>query len=115
MEPQQVIEVLRAAGIKKWMLMGLYGYVGYLAAPRATQDVDILIASDECEAAIQAITRRWPKLIVDREAVVIRFRDPGEVAIDGETKQVIDLMLPSDECYTAILKFRSRTRVEFGY
>ena len=102
-EPQQVIEVLRAAGIKKWVLMGLYGYVGYLAAPRATQDVDILVASDESEAAIQAITRRWPKLIVDRESVVIRFRDPGEVAIDGETKQVIDLMLPSDECYTAIL------------
>ncbi len=25
------------------------------------------------------------------------------MAIDGETKQVIDLMLPSDECYTAIL------------
>ena len=102
-EPQQVIEVLRAAGIKKWVLMGLYGYVGYLAAPRATQDVDILIASDESEAAVQAITRRWPKLIVDREAVVIRFRDPGEVAIDGETKHVIDLMLPSNECYTAIL------------
>ena len=104
MEPQQVIEVLRAARIKKWVLMGLYGYVGYLAAPRATQDVDILIASDECETAIQAITNQWPKLIVDRDAVVIRFRDPGEVAIDGETKQVIDLMLPSDECYTADLR-----------
>jgi hypothetical protein len=103
-EPQQVIEVLRAARINKWVLMGLYGYVGYLASPRATQDVDILIATEECEPAIEGIRRRWPKLIVDREAVVIRFRDPGEVAIDGETKQVIDLMLPSNECYSAILE-----------
>jgi hypothetical protein len=114
-EPQQVIEVLRAAQIKQWVLMGLYGYVGYLAAPRATQDVDILISHDECEAAITAIAKRWPKLIVDRQAVVIRFRDPGEVAIDGEAKQVIDLMLPSDECYTAILNKYHRIDASSGY
>lgn len=102
-EPTEVIEVLRQAGIRRWVLMGLYGYVGYLASPRATQDVDILVAPDELEALVSAIIQRWPKLVVDRQEVVVRFRDPGEIAIDGEMKQVIDAMLPSNLCYEAIL------------
>ncbi len=103
-EPQQVIEVLQQAEIKRWVLMGLYGYVGYLAMPRATQDVDILVGPDELERVIAAICQRWPALVVDRQEVVVRFRDPGEVAIDGEMKQVIDAMLPSNACYQAILE-----------
>jgi hypothetical protein len=103
-QPQQVIDVLTEAGIERWVLMGLYGYVGYLAMPRATQDVDILVADEELEAAIEAILVRWPALQVDRQHVVVRFRDPGEVAIDGEMKQVIDLMRPVDDCYYEVLQ-----------
>ena len=102
-EPQEVIDVLQQAQIRRWVLMGLYGYVGYLAMPRATQDVDILVGEDEIEQVIEAICNRWPALIIDRREVVVRFRDPGEVAIDGEMKQVIDAMLPSNPCYQAIL------------
>jgi hypothetical protein len=102
-EPQEVIDVLQKAGIKRWVLMGLYGYVGYLAMPRATQDVDILVDDKESDEAVEAISKRWPELIVDRQEVVVRFRDPSEIAIDGEMKQVIDLMLPSNDCYEAIL------------
>ncbi len=102
-EPQQVIDVLNDAGIGRWVLMGLYGYVGYLAQPRATQDVDILVASEELEDAIAAIEARWPKLQTERLEVVVRFRDPGEIAIAGEMKQVIDVMLPSSDCHAAIL------------
>jgi len=102
-EPQALIEVLREAGIKRWVLMGLYGYVGYLAIPRATQDVDILIDEKELELAVSAILIRWPALQVDRQEVVVRFRDPGEVSITGEVMQVIDLMLPSNDCYQAVL------------
>jgi hypothetical protein len=43
-------------------------------------------------------------LVVDRQEVVVRFRDPGEIAIDGEMKQVIALMLPSNSCYQAVLE-----------
>ena len=102
-EPQQVIDVLNEAGIQRWVLMGLHGYVGYLAQPRATQDVDILVSSEEFEAVISAIQARWPQLQTERLAVVARFRDPGEVAVTGEMKQVIDIMLPSNDCYEAIL------------
>ena len=103
MEPQPLIQVLREAGVKRWVLMGLYGYVGYLAMPRATQDVDILIDENELELAVSAILIRWPALQVDRQEVVVRFRDPGEVSITGEVMQVIDLMLPSNGCYQAVL------------
>lgn len=34
--PQQVIEAIVAGGVENWVLMGLYGYVGYLSQPRAT-------------------------------------------------------------------------------
>ena len=114
-EPGEVIEVLRDAGIEDFMLMGLYGYVGYMPQPRATQDVDILISSASVETGIRAISKRWPQLQVQRTEVVIRFRDPGEVSIDGEMKQVIDLMLPSDACYQAILKSHRRIDAATGH
>lgn len=114
-EPDQVIEVLRKAGIKQWVLMGLYGYVGYLAEPRATQNVDVLIATDELEQATAAILKKWPKLIPEPLAVVTRFRDPGEVTVDGEMKQVIDLMLPSNPCYDAVLKKYHRIDEQTGH
>ncbi len=103
MEPQQVINVLNDAGIRRWVLMGLYGYVGYLAQPRATQNVDLLVSEDELESVIAAIEARWPQLQIERMPIVVRFRDPGEIAITGEMKQVIDIMLPSNECYATIL------------
>jgi hypothetical protein len=114
-EPQAVIDVLQLAHIRRWVLIGLYGYVGYLANPRATQDVDILVAEDEIEQVVEAICNRWPALIVDRREVVVRFRDPGEVAIDGEMKQVIDAMLPSNPCYHAILDLHHRLDESTGY
>ncbi len=114
-EPQAVLDTLTKAGIRRWVLMGLYGYVGYLAEPRATQDVDVLVAEDEIEAAIAAIQSRWPALIVDRTPVVIRFRDPGEVDLTGETKPVIDLMLPNDACYEAILETHHRVEPSTGH
>lgn len=107
--PHQVIELLQAHNIQRWVLMGLYGYVGYLAQPRATQDVDVLIADEEMEQFITAIEERWPALIVERTPVVIRFLDPGEVAIDGKLKQVIDLMRPSDLLYQKILNVEHRS------
>ncbi|HBE67859.1 MAG TPA: hypothetical protein DDW52_06895 [Planctomycetaceae bacterium] len=114
-QPNEVVEVLERAGIKRWVLMGLYGYVGYLAMPRATQDVDILVDEDEIDAVIEAIVARWPTLQIDRQEVVVRFRDPGEIAITGEMMQVIDAMLPSNACYRAILDRHHRVDESTGH
>ncbi len=114
-EPKEVIDCLTGAGVKRWVLMGLYGYVGYLPRPRSTQDVDILVDARESKKATRAISERWPTLQVDAQSVVIRFRDPGEVGIDGEIKQVIDLMLPSDEVYKEILRNEVRIDEQTGH
>ena len=102
--PQPVIEVLIKAGVKKWVLMGLHGYVGYMAMPRATQDVDILIAMREKKKAVDAIKAAWPTLLVEEFPVVIRFRDPNDLGADGQPKPTIDLMLPYHDYQKTILK-----------
>ena len=103
--PQQVIETIVAAGVKQWVLMGLYGYVGYLAQPRATQDVDVMVHPDEKEAAVAAVMARWPRLKMrDESPIVVRFADPGEMHSGQPPQVVIDIRLASDKCQFAILK-----------
>ena len=92
--PQQVIDVLVAAGVKNWVLMGLHGYVGYLPEPRATQDVDVMVPYGQRKRAVKAIREAWPKLIVRELSQVVRFLDPDDRYRDDEPKPVIDLMQP---------------------
>jgi len=102
--PQEVIEVLVAAGVKNWVLMGLHGYVGYLAQPRATQDVNVTIPYRERKRAVKAIRQAWPELIVRELSQVVRFLDPADLGPDGKPKAVIDLMQPWGKFQETILK-----------
>ncbi len=101
--PQEVIDVLVTAGVKKWVLMGLHGYVGYLALPRATQDVDVMVSYRERKRAVRAIRDAWPNLIVRELSQVVRFLDPGDPGPDGQPKAVIDLMQPWGKFQETIL------------
>jgi len=114
-QPQQVIEVLNGAGIDPWVLMGLYGYVGYMTQPRATQDVDVLVDESQLEQVVDAIQTRWPTLVAQRFPVVVRFRDPGEISIGGELQSVIDVMIPSNACHAAILQVEHRVDETTGH
>lgn len=102
--PQEVIDVLVAAGVKKWVLMGLHGSVGYLMQPRATQDVDVMIPYSERKRAVKAIRSAWPNLIVRELPQVVRFLDPADLGPDGKPKAVIDLMQPWGKFQETILK-----------
>ncbi len=103
--PHQVIESIVKAGVEDWVLMGLYGYVGYLTQPRATQDVDILIGTEEKELAIGAIVASWPMLEMrDQSPVVVRFADLGEAHGAQQSQIVIDIMMPTDPCQLSILR-----------
>lgn len=113
--PRQVMDVLVSAKIRQWVLMGLYGYVGYLSQPRATQDVDVMVSDNELETAAAALSNRWPELEAERFEIVVRFLDPGEVSIDGQIKQVIDLMRPSNRCHEAILAEHHRLDPQTGH
>ncbi len=102
--PQPVIDVLVKAGVKKWVLMGLHGYVGYLPEPRATQDVDIMVAASERKRAVKAIQDAWPTLIVETYSEVVRFKDPNDPDLKGNPRPTIDIMLPWAEFQQTILK-----------
>ena len=101
--PNQVIETIVAGGVTNWVLMGLYGYVGYLSQPRATQDVDVMVARDQRDAAVDAISTRWPTLEILDSPIVVRFADPGETHGGQAPQVVIDIMLPNDDCQLNIL------------
>jgi hypothetical protein len=102
--PQEVIDILVAAGVKNWVLMGLHGYVGYLPEPRATQDVDVMVPHGQRKRAVKAIRQAWPGLIVCELSQVVRFMDPNDLNPNGQPKPVIDLMLPWGEFQATILK-----------
>jgi hypothetical protein len=102
--PQDVIDVLVAAGVKDWVLMGLHGYVGYMPMPRATQDVDVMVPYRQKKRAVKAIREAWPDLIVRELSQVVRFMDPGDLDPNGQPKPVIDLMLPWGKFQEMILK-----------
>jgi hypothetical protein len=101
--PRQVMDCLRAAEVKDWLLMGLHGYVGYLPMPRATQDVDVMIPYSQKKRATQAIQDSWPTLQVSEVSQVVRFHDPGDLDGDGNPRPVIDIMLPWGEYQATIL------------
>jgi hypothetical protein len=91
-KPQDVVDVLYAAGIEDWVLMGLHGYVGYLPQPRATQDVDVMVSNRSRKRARKAITNHWPTLVMQELPQVTRFHDPADVDANGKSKVVLDLM-----------------------
>lgn len=102
--PQDVIEVLVAAGVKDWVLIGLHGYVGYLPQPRATQDVDVMLPYSQQKKAVKAIHNKWPSLIVRELSQVVRFLDQEDPGPDGRPRPVIDVMAPWSKFQETILK-----------
>lgn len=102
--PQLVIDVLVKAGVKKWVLMGLHGYIGYFADPRTTQDVDIMVAASERKKSVKAIQAAWPTLLIEQFSEVVRFKDPNDLGPDGRPKPVIVLMNPWASFQQTILK-----------
>lgn len=102
--PQDVVDVLVAAGVKEWVLMGLHGYMGYLPDPRATQEVDVMVPYRQRKRAMKAIRQAWPDLLVHELSQVVRFLDPQDRYSDGQHKPVIDLMLPWGKFQETILK-----------
>jgi len=92
--PQDIVDVLVAAQVKNWVLMGLHGYVGYMPDPRATQDVDVMVAYKERQRAKKAVAARWPDLEMRELSQITRFLDPNDLDAARQPKPVVDLMHP---------------------
>jgi hypothetical protein len=102
--PQDVIDVLVAAGERNWVLTGLHGYVGYMPNPRASQHVDVMVPHRERAKAKNAVAIRWPELLVLELSQVTRFLDPLDLDSAGQPKPIVDIMHPWSPFQELILK-----------
>jgi hypothetical protein len=101
--PLEVIAVLNRNRIS-FVLVGAYGLAGWTKKPRATEDVDVLVAARQHPKAVRELLSAFPHLEADEQEVVTRLRD-------RETKDVaIDVMKPN-QLYRAAFKRGHTERV----
>jgi len=96
--PLDVIRILNAARVK-FMLLGAHGIGGWTREPRATKDVDVLVAARSHKKAVASLLAVFPHLQAEDHEVVTRLRD-----IESETI-VIDVMKPNQPLYRDALKY----------
>jgi hypothetical protein len=95
--PKKVIRLLKDAKVS-FVLMGTHGLGGWRSRPRATQDVDVLVAKKDHGKAVRVLRGAFPKLIVEDGVIVTRFKDPTT----GEPR--IDLMKPLQKVYQMVFR-----------
>src|SRR5262249_34326935 len=95
--PLQVIRVLNTARVK-FMLLGAHGLGGWTREPRATKDVDVLVATRGHRKAVKALLMAFPHVQAEDHEVVTRLRDPETGTV------VIDVMKPNQPLYRDALK-----------
>lgn len=95
--PLEVITVLNRAGVS-FVLVGAHGLGGWTNKPRATEDVDVVVAAKHQRKALRALLEEFDHLQAEDHAVVVRLRDP-------ETKKVaIDVMKPNQALFREVFK-----------
>ena len=95
--PLQVIAALNNAGIS-FVLVGAYGLSGWVQEPRATEDVDVIVAARQHKKAVRVLLGAFPNLEAEEHHVVTRLRE-------GESKAVaVDVMQPSQQLLRDIFK-----------
>src|SRR5262245_17758995 len=72
--PLDVIRVLSRANVP-CVLVGAYALAGWLKEPRATKDVDVVVAARHHTRALRAIRNAYPALEMRDTPVVTRFID----------------------------------------
>ncbi len=95
--PLEVIRVLNAAKVR-FMLLGAHGLGGWTGEPRATKDIDVLVAARDHKKAARVLLEAFPQLQSEDHQVVTRLRDPETGAI------LIDVMKPNQPLYHDALK-----------
>ncbi|MBI4615551.1 MAG: hypothetical protein HY720_18175 [Planctomycetes bacterium] len=93
--PAEVITALDIAGVD-FVLAGAYASNVWTGAPRATTDVDVVVASRHHRRAVAALRKAFPRLDVVDQQVVTRFQDPGSGRV------FVDAMKPKDPITRAV-------------
>ncbi len=81
--PLQIIAVLNRERVS-FVLVGAHGVGGWMGEPRATQDVDVVVAERQIKKATRALLAQFPHLDARDEEVGVRLQDQqsGTVLID---------------------------------
>jgi hypothetical protein len=103
--PLDVITVLNREKIS-FVLVGAYGLAGWTQKPRATEDVDVIVAGRQHKKAVRALLAAFPDLDADEQEVVTRFRHRNTRTV------AIDVMKPN-QLYRAA--FKHTVRVKMGH
>jgi hypothetical protein len=85
--PHQVIAVLNREKIS-FVLVGAHGVGGWMGDPRATQDVDVVVAERQLKKATRVLLAEFPHLEARDTEVVVRLKDRESEAV------LIDLLKP---------------------
>jgi hypothetical protein len=103
--PNEVIALLNDAGIS-FVLVGAYGLVGWTKKPRATEDVDVIVAAKHQRKAVRALLAAFAHLEEYDLPVVTRLRD-------RESKTVaIDVMKPNQQLFREAFKHTCSVTLE---
>jgi hypothetical protein len=95
--PIQVISILNNLKIS-FVLVGVYGLAGWMKEARATEDVDVIVASRFHKKAVNALLGAFGHLEADDLPVVTRLRD-------RETHEVaVDVMKPNQQLFREVFK-----------
>ena len=100
---EKVVKLLKDAKVH-FVVMGTHGVGGWRSEPRATQDVDVLIAKRDHAKAVRIVHKAFPELLEEDFPVVTRFTDPDLDLV------VLDLMKPQEGILRLV--FRNSIAVE---
>jgi hypothetical protein len=103
--PLDVVRVLNAANVR-FMLVGAHGIGGWLRAPRATEDVDIVVGARGEKKAVRVLLAAFPNLTADDHAIVTRLRDRESKVV------VIDVIKPHEALFRVALKHTHKVESE---
>lgn len=95
--PLEVIRVLNRAKVR-FVLVGAYGLAGWRREPRATEDVDIVVAARYVKKAASVLLAAYPHLEAVDLPVVVRLRERGTGNV------FIDIMKPMQQPYREVFK-----------
>ena len=97
MSSTRVVKVLNAANVR-FVLVGAHGIAGWLQKPRATQDVDVIVAAQHHEKALTALLDSFRGLETEDTPIVTRLRRRKTAQV------VIDVMKPRELLIREALK-----------
>ena len=93
-----LLEIVRRFNEAKirFVLVGSHALGGWLGKPRASSDVDVLVAARNIRRAVATLTAAFPHLVTEDDPLMCRLCDP-------ETrKSLIDLFRPVDPLSRAV-------------